>query len=498
MWRNLWYNGCHINTIMQKSLIKNSIYNIIYTVANILFPFITSIYVSRILLPVGVGKVASAQNIVSYFVTIAALGLPSYGVREFAKVRENKSKKNKLFTELLVINIVSTSLAIFVFLGLLFINFGFNGEWTLYIVCGLAIFFNYLNIDWLYKGLEEYGYITGRSLLIKGLSLVALLIFVKTRQDYVTYALISSLATGGNYVFNVIHANKFVKITFKDVQIKRHIKPVCLIACIIFLSSIYNKIDITMLNMMATDESVGYYSYAQKTVNMVLTMANSVTAALLPRLSYYYDNDREGFYRLLDKGFQILSIMTVPLTVGMALVSSQTVKLLYGDAFAPTAYTIQLMCPLILIKGFGDLFCYQLVYSTKSEKIILPAATAASVINVIVNALLIPKLLQNGAVIASVLSELVTNLIQFLYMKKKVRFSIKFKALITGLASTAGMSICIILLMQLRLSNTIGLLVEVISGVTLYIVLNFVMKNTLLLELINKLVDKIIKKGDVS
>lgn len=75
---------------MQKSLAKNSIYNIIYTVANILFPFATSIYVSRILLPAGVGKVASAQNIASYFITIAALGLPSYGVREFAKIREKK------------------------------------------------------------------------------------------------------------------------------------------------------------------------------------------------------------------------------------------------------------------------------------------------------------------------------------------------------------------------------------------------------------------------
>lgn len=75
---------------MQKSMLKNSVFNIIYTASNILFPFITSIYVSRILLPVGVGKVASAQNIASYFVTAAALGLPSYGVREFAKVREDQ------------------------------------------------------------------------------------------------------------------------------------------------------------------------------------------------------------------------------------------------------------------------------------------------------------------------------------------------------------------------------------------------------------------------
>lgn len=477
---------------MQKSLVKNSIYNIIYTVANILFPFMTSIYVSRILLPAGVGKVASAQNIASYFVTLAALGLPSYGVREFAKVRENKCGRNKLFTELFLINIISTTLAVVGFFGLIFINTGFNGEWALYGACGLAVFFNYLNIDWMYKGLEEYGYITGRSLLIKGLSMVALFLFVKTRQDYVAYALISSFATGGNYVFNVIHAKKFVKIDFAGIQIQKHIKPVLLIACIIFLSSIYNKIDVTMLNMMATNGAVGFYSYAQKTITMVLTMANAVTAALLPRLSYYYDNDREGFYRLVDKGFQILCVMTLPLVVGMALVASQAVEFLYGEAFAPAALTIQLMCPLILIKGFGDLFCYQLVYSTKSEKIILPAAASASVINAITNAVLIPTLLQNGAVIASVFSELATNAIQFIYMKKKVRFNINGKALVTGLFSTAIMSTCVLLLMQLSLPNTIGLFVEVACGAVVYIAVNLAMKNALMFELLEKVKNKIL------
>lgn len=477
--------------IMQKSLVQNSIYNIIYTVANILFPFATSIYVSRILLPVGVGKVASAQNIVSYFVTIAALGLPSYGVREFAKLRENKRERNKLFTELFLLNIVSTTLAIVGFLALLAFNSGFHGEWALYGACGLAIAFNYLNIDWMYMGLEEYGYITGRSLLIKTVSLLTLFLLVKTKQDYILYALISSLATGGNYVFNVIHARKIVKFDFFGIHVRRHLKPVFLIAGIIFLSSIYNKIDVTMLNMMATDESIGFYSYAQKTINIVLTMACAVTTALLPRLSYYYDNDKEGFYRLLDKGFQILCLMTLPLAAGMALVASPIVRFLYGEAFAPAALTIQLMCPLILIKGFGDLFCYQLVYSTKSEKIILPAAASASVINIITNAMLIPILLQNGAVIASVLSELVTNAIQFIYMKKKVRFSINGKALVTGLFSTVIMSVCVLVLMQLRLPNTIGLFIEVVCGAVVYVAVNIAMKNTLIFEIIEKVKNKI-------
>lgn len=475
---------------MQKSLAKNSIYNIIYTVANILFPFVTSIYVSRILLPVGVGKVASAQNIASYFVTIAALGLPSYGVREFAKAREDKQQRNRLYTELLLLNVVSTTLAAIGFFALVFVNAGFNGEWVLYSVCGLSIFFNYLNIDWMYQGLEEYGYITGRSILIKGISLVALFIFVKTRQDYVVYALISSLATGGNYIFNIVHAREFVKISFSGIQIKRHIKPVLLIAAIIFLSSVYNKIDITMLNAMATDEAVGYYAYAQKTVNMVLTLANAITAALLPRLSYYYDNDKEHFYQLLNKGFQILCFTTFPMAIGMAVVAPQVVDVLYGEAFEPTAVTIQLMCPLILIKGFGDLFCYQLVYSTKNEKVVLPAAAAASTINVVANAVLIPVFLQNGAVIASVLSEFVTNAIQYIYIKKKIKFTIDHKILAEETFSTIFMLGSVLVLRRLNVPNVIGLFIEVIGGCCAYVFANIIMRNTLMFEIFEKIKSK--------
>ena len=223
---------------------------------------------------------------------------------------------------------------------------------------------------------------------------------------------------------------------------------------------------------------------------MVLTMANAITAALLPRLSFYYDNDRKQFYKLLDKGFQVLCFMTFPLTIGMMLVAPQAVVFLYGKSFEPAVLTIRLMCPLILIKGFGDLFCYQLVYSTKNEKIILPASASASVINVITNAVLIPLLLQNGAVIASVFSELVTNAIQFIYMKKKVKFSINIKVFGKSFISTSMMAVSVYIVMQFGLSNTIGLIMEVICGIMVYGIINLFMKNELIFEILNKIQEK--------
>lgn len=475
---------------MQKSMLKNSVFNIIYTASNILFPFITSIYVSRILLPVGVGKVASAQNIASYFVTAAALGLPSYGVREFAKVREDTAKKSSLFTELFIINLISTTISLIAYIFVLILNNGFNGEGTLYICCGLAIFFNYLNIDWIYQGLEEYGYITGRSVVIKCISLALLVVFVKTREDYVAYALLTSLALGGNYIFNVIHARKMVGFTLVNLKIRKHIKPIVFIAGIIFMSTIYNKIDITMLSALSTDEAVGYYSYAQRTVNIVLTMCSAVTAIFLPRLSYYYDNEKAVFYKLMDKGFQILCLGVVPLAVGLFLTANQAVVLLYGDSFTPTGTTIKLMCPLILIKGFGDLLCYQLAYSSKNEYILLPGSAIASIINVITNSILIPLYAQNGAVIASVMSELTTNIIQFLYLKRKIKYHISNTALVLSLFSTMVMAAVVCAIIKMNLPLAVALAMEISIGGAIYLLMNIALKNRILSEMLTKVLKK--------
>ena len=77
---------------MQKSIAKNSIFYFIYNALNMLFPFISSMYVARILTPASIGDVAIAQNIVSYFAVLAFLGLPTYGLREIAKARNNNEE----------------------------------------------------------------------------------------------------------------------------------------------------------------------------------------------------------------------------------------------------------------------------------------------------------------------------------------------------------------------------------------------------------------------
>ena len=175
---------------MQQSIAKNAIFNILYKALNVFFPFISASYVSHILLSSGDGKVAYAQNIAQYFVLLAPLGLKTYGVKQIAKNRNDKYKRNKKFSELFLINFVSTTIFSLIYYIIIFNSSYFEENRLLFCVTGLAIVFNYINIDWFYEGIEQYAYIAIRSFIIKLVSLIMLFIFVKSPSDYVIYALI--------------------------------------------------------------------------------------------------------------------------------------------------------------------------------------------------------------------------------------------------------------------------------------------------------------------
>ena len=163
----------------QKSLGRNAFYNIIYKVLNVVFPMISMAYVSRILLADGIGRVSAVSNNVSYFLILATLGIPAYGLREIAKNRESILDRSKIFSELIIVNFILTLATYALFIAVLLNSSFFQEEYTLYIIFGFSILLNIFNVDWLFQGLEEYGYIAARSTIIKILSLVLLFTFVR-------------------------------------------------------------------------------------------------------------------------------------------------------------------------------------------------------------------------------------------------------------------------------------------------------------------------------
>lgn len=470
---------------MKKSLAKSAVFNIIYQGLNILFPLISVSYVAKILSPSGVGQVSYAQNIVSYFVMIAALGMPTYGTREISQCREDATQRDKCFSELFLINAISTVISLILYCVVVF--FGVREKRLLYIICGLELVFNFINVDWFYRGKEDFVYISVRSMLVKGISLILLFLFVQDEGDCANYALLVCLANGSNFVFNMIRLRREAHFIFHGLELKKHAKPLLSLLICAVAASLYSKIDITMLGSIHTDESVGLYGTAYKIINMATAVIASVTAVFLPRISYYYNNEREKFCDYVTLGLKLVTVVAVPAAIGIALVAKDMMTVLFGEAFTAGATVIVLMSPLIVVKGIGDLLCYQVLVSAGKENRFLASYLMAAVANICLNALLIPVWDYNGAAVASVASELIVNLtlLKYSFLIVKPKLGGRY---VTSIALGTIMMIIIVLMTQTYMTQLMGrLLVSIALGGVSYFAVNIALKNEVFQMLLQRL-----------
>ena len=391
----------------EKSITKNSAYYLLYQVFNMVFPFITGIYVARVLLPEAVGMVAYAQNIAAYFSLMAFLGIPTYGMREISKVREDKHELSKVYSELLIINFISTCFFSFSYLVLIFLVPQFRDHLILYMVTGSSILLNMMNNSWLYEGFEEFRFISIRNIFFKTLCFFLLVVLVRTKDDYLLYAFITVLGSAGNNLINMIYAPKFVKFTTKGLKFKKHLKPVFTFVAVNLAIELYSLVDVTMLGAMKTNKDVAYYSYANRIQKILIQVLNSFTIVVVPRfVSYYKKNKLDQFNSLLSNTLEIILVLAIPMVFGIQVVAKEAIVFLYGEAFLPSADVLRVLVCLLVVSPVGYLLGSRVLLVTNNENKMAIVVWIGAILNIVGNAVLIPVLSQNGAALASLLSEL--------------------------------------------------------------------------------------------
>ena len=227
-----------------KSLTFNFIMNTILTMSSLIFPLITFPYVSRILSPEGTGKVSFTVSVVSYFALFSQLGIPTYGIRACAKVRDNRKELSKTVQELFIINIVMCICTYIAFTIVLYSVPRFKEESQLFWIISTTIIFNSIGMEWLYKALEKYTYITIRSVIFKLIALVAMFAVVHDKNDYILYGALYIFAASASSVFNFINVHKFVDIRpMKNYNVRRHFKAIFIFFSMSCATVIYTNLD---------------------------------------------------------------------------------------------------------------------------------------------------------------------------------------------------------------------------------------------------------------
>ena len=187
---------------------RNFLYNFIITSANYLFPLIVFPYVSRALKVYNLGICNFVDSIILYFTMLSMMGINILGIREIASVQNNAEQRNHVFSSLFFLN------AIFTFISLiaLFLCINLVPQFIQYrkllYIGSIYVIANFLLIEWLYKGLEDFAYITKRTLLVKIAYIIAVFTFVHKPEDYILYYILTTLSVVINAAINLLHSKK--------------------------------------------------------------------------------------------------------------------------------------------------------------------------------------------------------------------------------------------------------------------------------------------------
>lgn len=395
---------------MGKDIKTNFFLNFIYTLSGVLFPLITFPYASRVMGPEGIGVINFQLSFINYLALFAGMGIPMYGVREIARVREDKEKLRKTTQELLVISFLLTMTA-YVIVGVLAFavpKLHQNQEvfWTLSLIVG----FTSLGCEWFYQGVEEFRYIALRGITIRALSLVLLFTLVKTPEDLFYYALYTSFATVGNNALNFFHLRSygiFSSFSWQELLPRKHLKYIFRLFLLSLITTIYLNLAQMMLGLLQDATAVGYFSAAQKLVNIVLAVIASLGMVTLPRLSYLIEKGETGqFYALVQRAADAILLISLPITIGVALLSSFLIFLFCGKSFEPSVVTLQILSPCIIFVSLSNLFGIQILYPLGKEKLVLYSTLVGVVVNILLNLLLFEKYSHRGVGVAVLFTEI--------------------------------------------------------------------------------------------
>ena len=478
-----------------KSIKKNMLMNVILTLSNFVFPLITFSYISRVLTPVGTGKVAFVTSFLSYFSYFSSLGIPIYGLREAAKIRDDKKKLSQLVFELLIINAISMFVScLLLAICTLSVNKLFDYR-MLILIMSTSILFTAIGMEWLYNALEEYSYITIRSLIFKIIYIPLTFILIKTQDDYLWYGFLSVFVASASYICNFVNIRKHVSFSnLKKPDLFKHIKPILILFSAAIIINVYANFDVVMLGFIRNEWEVGLYNTALKLKTIVLSISTATTAVLIPRITTAIDKKNfDQAKNLISLSIKTSLLFAIPLAVFTFVNGVDIVMLLFGEQYLGSVSTLKVLMVCIIPLVFTNVFGNQILIASGKEKLFTISVFVGMIINLTLNLLMIPKLGSFGAALGTLITE-IWNVIFMGYFANKVvngyGRQLRLLKFLIAIAITPIVNL-IAVLMTNGLNIFMRLFISGISFFTTYYLILLLEKEELLASQVNKFLKRI-------
>lgn len=450
-------------------------------------------YVSRVLGVENIGICNFVDSIINYFVLFSTMGIATLGIREIAGARNNKTQMSRTFSALFIINMIATIFVALVLLLAIHVVPTFHQHANmLYIglskLCGQLFL-----IEWFYKGLEDFKYITKRSIAVKTIYVLLIFILIKSPDDYVLYFTLTCIMWVANAVFNCIYARRFTSFSVDFNYIIRYIKPFFILGVYNILTSMYTSFNVAFLGMTNTVNEVGYYTTSTKLLTLILSIYTAFTGVMVPKMSSLVSSSKIGeFNGLIAKSLDALLFFSIPVIILCIITAPEIIRLLAGVGYEGSILPFIIIMPLVFIIGYEQILAYQILMPLKKDNIILFNSAIGAIVGIVANIILVPSFGGIGSAFVWFFSEVSVLVVCQIWVTKLLKLAFPYGKLFKNFVYYLPILIILICIEPLQINYLSKLLIDSCIMFTYFVVLNvFILKNELIKNLFNSCLKRI-------
>ena len=469
------------------SIKRNFIYKSVLTVSTYLISFITLPYITRVLGVEKIGLVNFVDNIASYFLLFAMMGTSILGVREISAVSNNIEKRSQVFFSIIGLNIIFLFVVALLYIFcIIYIPKFHQYEELLYIGIAKIIFTVFL-IEWFYTGLEDFRYISIRSIIIKIIYAVSVFLFVKSPEDYKLYFILTTGMVVLNSVINILYARHFVEFNIKFCTPLKFLKENIILGIYLILNSMYSTFNVLFLGLVTSNEQVGYYTTAFKLYSIILAFFSAFTTVMLPRMSSLLSQgDKKNFDRLVTSSLSIVYTFCIPLILISIILAPDIIYSLSGAGYEGAIIPMIIIMPTVFMVGVSQVLAVQIITPLRKDNILFYGSIVGAISGIVLNIILVPKLQSIGSAITLFCSEsAVTILYVFYVLQKKIINLEPLQIIKSILLSLPSAFICILSVSFIK-NCFLSLLVGILGGTMLWCLTSYYAGNRFIISLVKK------------
>lgn len=404
---------------MTSKVARNTLYLTGASIGQKIIAFIYFLFLARIMMPEQTGQYFLAISITSIFSVIADFGITAVMTREIAK---DEMQAKSLVSNAISLKIVLTVVAVVVTLVTsYFLNYGPTIQFLILlasivlILDAFQVFFYGILRGFQALEFESLGIFIGMATtaLCGGFILwffpsLPLLIIALVLGSFVNLV-VSLMYVGKRIGWNVLVPS----LNKKDlILILKTAVPFALGAIFV---KVYSYIDTIFISKFLDVSSLGFYAIAYKFTYAFQFLPMAFVAALYPGMSALVDKDPNALEGVLHRSMWYVALISAPIVFGLYAIASEVIQLA-GPEYLPATIVLQVLI-FVLIPIFLDFPIGSLLNASNRQAIKTTIMGITMLINVILNAILIPRIGILGAAYASLFSFLFMFLAGFYFIR---------------------------------------------------------------------------------